>query len=77
MNFFRRKPSLTPVYVKDKQSGGFTAYFKEYPAVVSQGKTREEALINLHEDFVASLEIQKRYSERNASARGKRQLASQ
>jgi hypothetical protein len=61
--FFKRRPTLTPVYVKDEASGGYTIYFREYPSVVSQGKSKSEALYNLHVDFVASLEMQKRHAE--------------
>ena len=61
--FFKRRPSLTPVYIKDEASGGYTTYFREYPSVISQGKTKSEALYNLHVDFVAALEMQKRRSE--------------
>ena len=60
----RGKPSLNAVYMKDDETGGYTTFFKEYPSVISQGKTKSEALINLHEDFVAALEMQKKRSER-------------
>jgi predicted RNase H-like HicB family nuclease len=38
---------VTPVYVEDPHIGGFTVYFKEFPDVISEGKTQEEALWNL------------------------------
>lgn len=60
---FRPKTGLTPVYIKDAESGGYTSYFREYPSVVSQGMSKDEAFRNLLEDLVASLEMQKRHSE--------------
>lgn len=64
LSLFKPKPRLTPVYIKDSESGGYTCYFKEYPAVVSQGKSKDDAFRNLLEDLVAALEMQKRYSEK-------------
>ena len=37
---------VTPIYVEDPQ-GGFTIFFKEFPNVISEGETEEEALDNL------------------------------
>jgi hypothetical protein len=38
---------LTPIFVEDKNVGGFTAYFKEFPEIVTQGETTEDAIQNL------------------------------
>ena len=38
---------VTPIYVEDPNLGGFTIFFKEFPNVVSEGETKEEALDNL------------------------------
>ena len=38
---------VTPIYVEDLKIGGFTVYFKEFPDIVSQGETQEEALENI------------------------------
>ena len=37
---------VTPIYVEDPK-GGFTVFFKEFPNVVSEGDTQDEALFNL------------------------------
>jgi predicted RNase H-like HicB family nuclease len=37
---------VTPIYVEDPK-GGFTIFFKEFPNVISEGETKEEALNNL------------------------------
>jgi len=35
------------MYVEDPDLGGYTAFFKEFPQIVSQGETFEEAQTNL------------------------------
>jgi predicted RNase H-like HicB family nuclease len=35
------------VYVRDKVSGEYTAWFEEFPHVITEGKTKEEANENL------------------------------
>ena len=37
---------VTPIYVEDPK-GGFTIFFKEFPNVISEGETKEEALDSL------------------------------
>ena len=39
--------SVTPIFVKDFRSGGYTVYFKEFPNIASEGETQEEALENI------------------------------
>jgi predicted RNase H-like HicB family nuclease len=38
---------VTPIFVEDKNNKTFTAYFKEFPEVITEGKTMEKALRNL------------------------------
>jgi predicted RNase H-like HicB family nuclease len=38
---------LTPIFVEDPQIGGFTAFFKEFPEIITEGETEEIALFNL------------------------------
>ena len=39
-----RKGKLgTEIYVEDKNAGGYTAYFKDFPKLVTQGETIKEA----------------------------------
>lgn len=39
--------SLDSVLVQDIKSGGFTAFFKQFPDVIAEGDTEDKALINL------------------------------
>jgi predicted RNase H-like HicB family nuclease len=39
--------SVTPIFVEDFRLGGYTIYFKEFPDIISQGETQEEALENI------------------------------
>lgn len=39
--------SVTPIFVEDFRLGGYTVYFKEFPDIISQGETQEEALENI------------------------------
>lgn len=38
---------VTPIYVEDKNLGGYTIYFKEFPNIISEGESKEEALEKL------------------------------
>lgn len=38
---------LTPIFVEDPHIGGFTAFFKEFPEIITEGETEEIALFNL------------------------------
>jgi len=37
----------TELYIEDTEVGGFTAFFKELPSIVTEGKTIKEAQDNL------------------------------
>jgi predicted RNase H-like HicB family nuclease len=37
----------TEVYIEDEKLGGYTVYFEDFPNIVSQGETFEEAEQNL------------------------------
>lgn len=48
VDMYTRKGKLgKEIYVKDMEIGGYTAYFKEFPNVITQGETRKEARKNL------------------------------
>jgi hypothetical protein len=38
---------VTPIYVEDEKIGGYTIFFKEFPDIISQGETKEDALDNI------------------------------
>ena len=38
---------VTPIYVEDEKIGGYTIFFKEFPDIISEGETKEDALDNL------------------------------
>jgi hypothetical protein len=38
---------VTPIYVEDEKIGGYTIFFKEFPNIISEGETKEDALDNL------------------------------
>jgi predicted RNase H-like HicB family nuclease len=35
------------IYVEDSKEGGFTAYFEDFPNILAEGETKEEARKNL------------------------------
>jgi predicted RNase H-like HicB family nuclease len=39
--------SLDAILVEDPTLGGFTAFFKQFPNIISEGETEEEAIQNL------------------------------
>jgi predicted RNase H-like HicB family nuclease len=47
MNPIKIEISVTPIVVEDLNVGGFTAYFKEFPDIVSEGENMTLALLNL------------------------------
>lgn len=48
MNALNAKPklSITGVVIQDPGGNGYTAYFAEFPEVIAQGDTEDEAIIN-------------------------------
>ena len=40
---------LTPIYVEDPKVGGFTAFFKEFPEIIAEGLTEDDALNHLRD----------------------------
>jgi predicted RNase H-like HicB family nuclease len=48
----------------DKESGYYASQIKEYPHVISQGKTREEAVENAIDAFLEFVEM---YKEKSVS----------
>jgi predicted RNase H-like HicB family nuclease len=38
---------VTPIYVEDEKIGGYTVFFKEFPNIISEGETKEDALDNI------------------------------
>jgi hypothetical protein len=40
-------PPLTLVLVEDDRLGGYTAFFKQFPDIISQGETEDDAVVNL------------------------------
>lgn len=57
--------SLTAVLIEDHRAGGFTAYIAEFPEVISEGETKEEAYQNLLYAFKEILEFKKEEAESN------------
>lgn len=49
---------VTGVLIAD-QDGGYTAYLKEFPAVIAEGDSKDEATTNLFEALVSILEYQR------------------
>lgn len=47
MNPINIEIPVSPILVEDKSIDGFTIYFKEFPDIITQGETKEEALQNL------------------------------
>lgn len=51
--------SLTGILIEDKQSGGFTAFFAEFPEAVAEGANEVEVQKNLFEALTNVLEVKK------------------
>jgi predicted RNase H-like HicB family nuclease len=39
--------SLTAIMVEDPNIGGYTAFFKQFPDIITEGETQDEAMNNL------------------------------
>lgn len=46
-NTINSKFSLTSILVEDKKTKGFTAFFKQFPDIITEGDTIKEAITNL------------------------------
>jgi predicted RNase H-like HicB family nuclease len=49
---------LTIIFVEDETMGGYTAFFKHYPEVISEGETKKEALKNLWDALMTVQEVE-------------------
>lgn len=45
------KLDLSPVFIEDKKTKGYTSYFTEYPNAIGDGNTKEDSLRNLADVF--------------------------
>ena len=51
--------TLTGVFMKNKESGGYSSFIAEIPEVVAQGKSEKEAEENLFEAFQLIMDYKK------------------
>lgn len=51
--------SLTGIIIQDRNDRGFTAYFAEFPEVIADGTTKEEATENLIDALKIMVETRK------------------
>ena len=49
--------TLNSVVAKDNSTTGFTAWLKEFPEVVAEGNTSEEARANMFENLKTAMEF--------------------
>jgi predicted RNase H-like HicB family nuclease len=50
--------SLSIVLVEDKNIGGYTSFFKQFPDIISEGNSEKEAIKNLMDTFKDVLNFQ-------------------
>ena len=46
---------FTPVFKRNKTTGKYEMYYKEFPQAIASGTTKREAELNLIETFIATL----------------------
>ena len=51
---------LTAIFIQDKETGGYTAYFAEKPPVIADADTIEEAIEQLKESLDLILEYEEK-----------------
>ena len=61
---------LTAILVKDKKSGGFSAFFAQFPEAVAQGHDEKEAMENMIEVFKIMLLDKKQEIEQTVASNG-------
>jgi len=61
MNELQDKPrlSITGILIQDPKDKGYTAYFAEFPEVIAEGNTADEAKKNLWSALSIMLEVRK------------------
>lgn len=52
-------PSITGILIQDPDDNGYTAYFAEFPEVVAEGNSEDDAKKNLIEALKIMLEIRR------------------
>lgn len=52
-------PVITSILIQDPDDNGFTSYFAEFPEVIAEGDTEDEAKKNLIEALIVMLEIKR------------------
>lgn len=45
------KLDLSPIFIEDKKTKGYTSYFKEYPNAIGDGDTKDNSLKSLADAF--------------------------
>lgn len=63
--------SITGVMIQDSKNKGWTAYFAEFPEVIAEGDTEEEAQKNLFEALQIVFETKKSEAETERGVRNK------
>jgi predicted RNase H-like HicB family nuclease len=56
----RPKFELTALFIPDKKTGYFSAFFAQFPEVIAQGKNEADAESNLYDIFAVMLQDRKR-----------------
>lgn len=64
-------PTITGILIEDPDDKGFTAYFAEFPEVVAEGNSEQEAKKNLFEALKTMLEIRRSEMSADPHVHGK------
>lgn len=59
MGIEQNELKITSILIHDKESNGYTSYFAEFPEVVAEGNTKEDAIKNLWEALGSMLEFKR------------------
>ena len=58
---FKFKSPITAILVKDPHIGGYTTFFAQFPNIIAEGETEDEAMTNLLKLMDEVFEHQKTY----------------
>lgn len=66
------KSELTAIFFEDSKGRGFTTYFAEFPEVIAQGRTRDEASKLLLELLAIALKDKKKQEMKGVAKKNTR-----
>lgn len=70
-NIKKDVPTITGILIQDPEDNGYTAYFAEFPEVIAEGDSENEAKKNLFDALKIMLEVRRSEMSNDSHYHGK------